>query len=110
MLIEVEQLRWGGTDLDPPRKLGRHQVHATRDETTLRISTDEKTLGHPCAEVFHFIIAGDAFAKAEFEITETQTSRTSRIISGHDWTAVYPDLTGPSGLRITYRPLHGYLD
>jgi len=110
VLIEVEQRRWGGTDLDPPRKLARHRLQASLEEITLSVSTDEGVLGHPCADVFHFTVSTDAGEKAEFEVSETQGSRVARVIHGRGWTAAYPELAGPNGLRIEYRPRHGYLD
>jgi hypothetical protein len=110
VVIEIEQRRWGGTDIDPPRKLARHQLQASSEGITLRVSTDEGALGHPCAEFFRFTIQLGSGEAAEFEITETQGSHSARVISGQGWTAEYPEFVGPNGLRMKYRPLHGYLD
>lgn len=107
--IEVEQRRWGGRDLDPPRKLGQHRVRASPQETTLRVSTDQGTLGHPCAEIFRIVLSAGR-ETAELEISETQVTRTARVIRGSGWTARYPEFCGPGGLRLEYRPIHGYLD
>ncbi len=110
LVIEIEQRRWGGTDLDPPRKLARHQLQASCDGVTLHVSTDDGVLGHPCAELLQFAIGSDAVEQALLEITETQTLRVARVISGIGWSAEYPQFTGPNGLVIEYRPRHGYLD
>jgi hypothetical protein len=110
ILIEIEQRRWGGNDLDPPRNLGRHQLQASAQETMVRISTDDAVLGHPCAEAFHFAVWPGSGERAELEIIEVQGSQAARIVSGTGWRAQYPEFTGPHGLRIRYRPLHGYLD
>lgn len=110
MLIEITMSRWGGTDLDPPRQLEHHRLQASPRETMLRISTDDAVLGHPCAEIVSFALALAGGQRAELEVTEAQRSRSSRIVSGSGWTARYPEFVGPNGLRMIYRPLHGYLD
>jgi hypothetical protein len=110
MLIEVTMMRWGGTDLDPPRQLERHKLQASPQESALRISTDDGVLGHPCAEIVSFALALSDGQRAELEVTEAQGSQSSRIVSGAGWIARYPEFLGPNGLRLLYRPLHGYLD
>jgi hypothetical protein len=110
ILIEIEQRRWGGTDVDPPRNLGRHQLQASAQETVVRISTDDAVLGHPCADTLHFTVWPVRGERAELEITEAQGSQAASIVSSTGWTARYPEFEGPNGLRIKYRPIHGYLD
>jgi hypothetical protein len=110
IVIEIEQRRWGGTDLDPPRKLARHQLQASREVITLPVSTDDGVLGHVCAEVFRITVLSEAGEIAELEVTETQGSHAARVIAGSGWTADYPEFTGPNGRRIEYRPRHSYLD
>ena len=110
MLIEIIMSRWGGTDLDPPRQLEHHRLQASPQEIALRISTDDGVLGHPCAEIVSFALALADGQRAELEVTEAQGSQSSRIVSGSGWIARYPEFVGPNGLRMIYRPLHGYLD
>ena len=110
LTIEVEQERSAGTDLCPPRRLGSFHLQASPTETALRVETDEGTLGHPCAEVFRFIVSIEGGGAAEFVITETQTLCGAQVLKGSGWVAAYPALTGPNGIRLEYRPLHGYLD
>jgi hypothetical protein len=110
ILIEIELRRSGGTDLNPPRKLEPQQLQASPEEVTVRISTDDGVLGHPCAETVIFTVWPADGERAEFEVTEAQGSQASRIVSGSGWTAQYPEFTGPNRLRIKYRPIHGYLD
>ena len=110
LLIEVQQWRWGGTDLNPPRRLTLQQIAASSEQTVLSVSTDEQTLGHACAEVFHLVVALESDDQAELEIEETQYSGSGRVIRGARWTAEYPQFRGPNGLVIEYRPKHGFLD
>lgn len=110
LVIEVEQRQWGGNELHPPRKLLRQELQVSPEEVILGVSTDDGALGHPCAEVFRVRILAEAGETAEFEITETQSSRTLVVVNGRGWIADYPELTGPGGLHIQYRPRHGYLD
>jgi hypothetical protein len=110
MLIEIRMSRWGGTDLDPPRQLEHHRLRASPQEITLRISTDDVVLGHPCAEIVCFALTLADGQRAELEVTEAQGSQSSRIVSGSGWIARYPEFLGPNGLRMIYHPLHGYLD
>ena len=110
LTIEVDQERCGGTDLRPPRQLASFEVRASPVETVSRVETDKGTLGHPCAEVFRFAVSLEGAAKAELVITDTQTLREARVILGTGWSAAYPAFTGPNGVHLEYRPLHGYLD
>lgn len=110
LTIKIDQERCGGTDLHPPRQVASFEVRASPVETVSRVETDEGTLGHPCAEVFRFVVSLEGAAKAELVITDTQTLQEAQVILGDDWTAAYPAFTGPNGVRLEYRPLYGYLD
>ena len=113
LVIEVDQERWGGTELRPPRRVAHFEMRASQTETVLRVATDDGALGHPCAEAFHLTVwleEAEKAEKAELTITETQTSREARVINGRGWTADYPVFAGPTGLRLEYRSRHGYLD
>ena len=110
LTIEVDQERSAGTDLRPPRRVASLHVDASPDPQVFRIETHAGTLGHPCAEVFRFTVSIEASDAAEIVIKETQTLCEAQVIKGDGWSAVYPVFTGPKGISLEYRPLHGYLD
>ena len=110
LAIDVHQQRSGGTDLHPPRRLGSFHLQASPSETVLRLETDEGALGHPCAELIRFVVSIEGSGISELVIMEMQTVREAQVIEGEGWTAAYPVFTGPSGVRLEYRPLHSYLD
>jgi hypothetical protein len=110
LTIEVHQQRSGGTDLRPPRRLGSFYLQASPSETVLRLETDEGALGHPCAELIRFVVSIEGSGISELVIMESQTACEAQVVGGDGWTASYPVFTGPNGVRLEYRPLHGYLD
>jgi hypothetical protein len=110
LTIEVEQERSGGMDLRPPRRLGSFHVRVSPTETVLRLETDEGALGHPCAELLRFVVFIEGSGKSELVVMDTQTLCEAQVTEGEGWTATYPVFTGPNGVRLEYRPLHGYLD
>jgi hypothetical protein len=110
LTIDVDHQRSGGTDLRPPRRLGSFHVQVSPTETVLRLETDEGPLGHPCAELIRFVVSTEGSGISELVIMETQTACEAQVVGGDGWTAFYPVFTGPNGVRLEYRPLHGYLD